>query len=162
MGGILKRALKRAVVVIMCFTFSTPIVNGQQSLSGLPGQAIKFSPLHLVNPDLASVQLAYEYRFAERFSVQVEGGYVFGDMRWVYPAEEANGIKLKEDLRCYFYSRQVTKGFDQNIYKGMYLSMEFHQNRMEFVRGACRPYRRPVKASRLVLSDIRPGDLCLM
>lgn len=139
---ILAHTLKPAFVVIICLTFSALIAHGQESLPVPPRHAIKFSPLHLLNPDLASVQLAYEYRFANRFSVQVEGGYVFGDMRWTYPTEEAEGIKLKEEVRWYFYYDEVTKGFDENIGKGLYLSMEFHQNRMEFIRGADRPYRQ--------------------
>lgn len=131
-----------AFVAIICITFSALMVHGQEAHPVPPRHAIKLSPLHLLNPELASVQLAYEYRFANSLSVQVEGGYVFGDARWTYPTEEARGIKLKEDVRWYFSYDEVTKGFDQNIGKGLYLSMEFHQNRMEFIRDAHKPYRQ--------------------
>lgn len=135
----LNNAFKRTLVVIVCFTFFTVIVHGQHSLSRPPKHAVKFSPLHLVNPDLASVQLAYEYRFAERFSAQVEVGYVFGDVRWTYPSEEARGIKLKEELRWYINHKTLTKR-SGTFARSMYLSMEFHQNRMEFIKDDYRPY----------------------
>lgn len=133
--------IKTSTFLTVCFVFFLIGVYGQEPLRP-PRHAIKFSPLHLVNPELGSVQIAYEHRFAERFSVQIEGGYVFGDIWWSTSRAKAHGVKMKEDLRWYFYARKVTKGLGKNINTGMYLAFELHQNRIEIARQDEPAYRQ--------------------
>lgn len=137
---VLSRALESAIVLVICFTFLTLVVHAQDSLLPPPRHAVKISTLHLINPELASVQVSYEYRFAEQFGVEVEGGYVFGDVWWSYPSEKAKGYKLKQDLRWYFRRRQLTKRVYYTVEKGTYLALEFHQNRVEYIKNDHRPF----------------------
>jgi hypothetical protein len=137
-----KDALIFKPFVAVCFMCSALISNGQDKVVNVPRHAIKFSPLHALNLEVGSIQLAYEYRFSPKFSVQLEGGYVFGDVWWSYASADATGYKLKEDFRWYFTNKEVTKTTGRKIYKGLYLSMELHQNRMKFVSDGYELYRQ--------------------
>lgn len=123
-------ALKCKILFILSFIVLSSCAYGQDSTGVLPRHAIKFSPLHLLNPELSSIQVAYEYRFADEFSVQLEGGYVNGGVWWTYASADADGYKFKEDIRWYFDSREFTKRREKKAYNGIYGAIEFHQTRI--------------------------------
>lgn len=136
----MKSASKVVIVLAVYFLASAHVGYGQELLWHPPRQAVKFSPLHAINPELASVQVAYEYRFVERFSAQMEVGYVFGDVWWNHPLEKAKGVKLKEDLRWYYRRKVLMKRNYQSVERGAYLAVEFHQNWFEFTKNDYMPY----------------------
>jgi hypothetical protein len=142
MGTVTILCLMKVLSLLLC-VFVVITVSGQDSLSQVPRHALKFSLLHVFNPEVRSIQLAYEYRFSSAFSVQLEGGYVLGNVWWSAPSADAQGYKFKEDVRWYFNNKEVAKENGRTVHRGGYLSIEFHQNRMTFTRvGSSEVYRQ--------------------
>ena len=124
----------RHIAIVGIFVFPSILAYGQEIVSPPPRHAIKFSPLHLVNPELASFQLAYEYRFARQIGLQLEAGYVFGEKWWGDGWESPRGFKLKQDFRWYFFHKPGMKRL-REVHSSFYVAVELHQNRVEFVDG---------------------------
>lgn len=110
---------------------------------------VKFSPLHVINPALPSVQFAYEYRFAEKFSVQLEAGYVFNGGYWTWNTKRGVGVKLKEELRWYFHQKKLMTRQGDILEKGVYLAAELHQHRINFTDESENLYRQDGKGLKI-------------
>lgn len=102
--------------------------NGDSTLLRLiPRQAIKVSPLHLLN-FYPTLEVSYEFRIARRMSLQLETGYVL-----TFPSEENDthrnkrGVKLKLEGRYFFPG--VRRG--EKIYYG---AIEPYMNVINFDR----------------------------
>jgi hypothetical protein len=125
--------LRTFILVLYCLC-STITSYAQDPVPQLPRHAIKFSPLHILNPEVNSIQLSYEYRFLPELSLQVEGGYVLEGVWWTAPEADAEGYKLKEEIRWYFENKEIIKRTGKSAYNGVYVAMELHQNRITFSR----------------------------
>lgn len=135
-------ALKRKLLIATGCVCISLLSFSQAGLMSVPRHALKFSPLHAFNPEVRSIQLAYEYRFLPTMSMQLEGGYVLGNVWWSYPSADAKGYKLKQDIRWYFRTREIAKKDGRKIFKGTYVALELHQNRMTFTRDSEQLYEQ--------------------
>ncbi len=96
----------------------------------IPLHAIKWSPYHLVG-FYPTIQIAYEHRLKERFSLQADMGLVL--KRWLgqdfenTEFENKRGVKLKLEARFYLKRQRLSNAFD-------YLSVEPYWNRVNFDR----------------------------
>lgn len=84
--------------------FFTSSVFAQDSIlysSLIPHHALKISPFHLFS-FYPTIQLAYEIKVVERFSVQLESGYVLDYKMKEDPAyQDKRGVKAKLELHYY-------------------------------------------------------------
>lgn len=93
----------------------------------IPQQAIKFSPLHLVN-FYPTLEFSFEQKIATRVTVQLEVGYVL-DYKDIgrEDFENKRGVKLKTESRYYFFGRADKR-------KAYYLAGELYTNIINFDR----------------------------
>lgn len=104
--------------------------HGEVAERNIPLHAFKWSPYHLIN-FYPTVQLAYERRLKERFSLQADMGIVL--RRWLgqdfgnTEFENKRGVKLKLEARFYLKRQRLSNAFD-------YLSVEPYWNRINFDR----------------------------
>jgi hypothetical protein len=91
-----------------------------------PSQVIKFSPLHLMN-FYPTIELSYEHRLADRFTLQGEFGYVLDyGSNTSADFQDKRGFKAKVEPRYYLaYS-------ESHMY--FYTSGELYLNRINFDR----------------------------
>jgi hypothetical protein len=91
-----------------------------------PSKVIKFSPLHLLN-FYPTIELSYEHRLADRFTLQGEFGYVLDyDSNTDDEYQDKRGFKAKLEPRYYLaYSEQ---------HMNFYTSAEVYLNRINFDR----------------------------
>jgi len=87
--------------------------------------AIKYSPFHLIN-FYPTIQLAYEFRIAKRFSIQIDGGLVVDDAQNT-DYVDMRGFKVKLEPR-YYLSSNLKGNF------GVYSALELYYNRVDFDR----------------------------
>lgn len=75
----------------------------------VPGSAVKFSPLHLLN-FYPTVEVSYEQKLYRRVTLQAEVGYIV-NYRVDYKSRFDNkrGVKLKLEPRYYFWGRTDKK-----------------------------------------------------
>lgn len=93
----------------------------------VPRQAIKFSPLHLIN-FYPTFELSFEQKVARQVTVQLEGGYVLNYSNdWNTEFMDKRGVKLKLEGRYYFFGRMDK----QKLY---YVSGEAYANIINFER----------------------------
>lgn len=93
----------------------------------VPQQAVKFSPLHLIN-FYPTVELSFEQKIATQATLQLEGGYVLdysNDTNEDFMNKR--GAKVKLEGRYYFFGRQDKR----KIY---YLAGELYANVINFDR----------------------------
>jgi hypothetical protein len=91
-----------------------------------PSQVIKFSPLHLMN-FYPTIELSYEHRLADRFTLQGEFGYVLdyeNDTNKEF--QDKRGFKAKIEPRYYL-------GYSEK-HMSFYTSAELYLNRINFDR----------------------------
>lgn len=69
----------------------------------VPGSAVKFSPLHLLN-FYPTVEVSYEHKLFQRVTLQAEVGYVL-DYHYETEFDDKRGVKLKLEPRYYFWGR---------------------------------------------------------
>ena len=95
----------------------------------VPQQAIKFSPLHLIN-FYPTLEFSFEQKVSSQVSMQLEVGYVL-DYNNDYDDDFLNkrGVKLKLEGRYYFFGRTDKR----KIY---YLAGEAYANVINFDRAS--------------------------
>ena len=95
----------------------------------VPQQAIKFSPLHLIN-FYPTLEFSFEQKVSSQVSMQLEAGYVL-DYNNDYDDDFLNkrGVKLKLEGRYYFFGRTDKR----KIY---YLAGEAYANVINFDRAS--------------------------
>lgn len=93
----------------------------------VPQQAVKFSPLHLIN-FYPTIELSFEQKIASQVTLQLEAGYVLNyNNDWNEDFIDKRGVKLKVESRYYFFGRQDRR----KIY---YLAGEAYANIINFDR----------------------------
>jgi hypothetical protein len=97
----------------------------------VPQQAVKFSPLHLVN-FYPTIEFSFEQKVAKQLTIQLEGGYVldYGN-DWSTDYLDKRGAKGKLETRYYFFGRTDKK----KIY---YVGAEGYANVINFDRVSSR------------------------
>lgn len=111
----------------MCETHAQ---GGRDSLTMamvVPEQAVKFSPLHLIN-FYPTLELSFEQKIASQTTLQLEAGYVLDyNNDWNEEFLDKRGIKLKLEGRYYFFGR-----IDRR--KAYYMAGEAYTNIINFDR----------------------------
>ncbi|HEY0652947.1 MAG TPA: hypothetical protein VGD65_07455 [Chryseosolibacter sp.] len=93
----------------------------------MPHQAIKFSPLHLIN-FYPTAEFSFEQKVASHVSVQLEAGYVIDyNNDWDEDFLNKRGAKFKIEARYYFFGRADKR-------KGYYIAGEGYANVVNFDR----------------------------
>jgi hypothetical protein len=97
----------------------------------VPQQAIKFSPMHLVN-FYPTIEFSFEQKVATRTTLQIEAGYVLDyNNDWNEEFLDKRGVKGKLEGRYYFFGRTDKR----KIY---YLAGEVYGNFINFDRVSSR------------------------
>lgn len=114
-------------ILIAIFLISSTILRAQDEdkFPLVPINAIKFSPLHLLN-FYPTLELSYERHVLKNFTLQLEAGYVLNYRTFSPAYQNKRGVKLKLEPRYYFY--QTTR---RVLY---YVAFEFYQNIINFDR----------------------------
>jgi hypothetical protein len=93
----------------------------------VPHQAVKFSPLHLIN-FYPTFEFSYEQKIAPQVTVQLEAGYVLNySNEWDEDFIDKRGVKLKLEGRYYFFGRTDKR-------KVYYVAGEVYSNIINFDR----------------------------
>lgn len=93
----------------------------------IPQQAIKFSPLHLIN-FYPTIELSFEQKVAPQVTLQLEAGYVLDyETDWNEEFLDKRGVKLKLEGRYYFFGRTDKR-------KAYYIAGEAYANIINFDR----------------------------
>jgi hypothetical protein len=93
----------------------------------VPQQAVKFSPLHLIN-FYPTIGFSFEQKVARQVTLQLEGGYVLNYSNdWNEDFIDKRGAKVKLESRYYFFGRTDKR----KIY---YLGGEVYANIINFER----------------------------
>ncbi len=117
------------VVVLAAISLNCAAQGGRDSLTMamlVPQQAVKFSPLHLLN-FYPTLEFSFEQRIAPRVTVQLEAGYVLNFNNWDEDFLDKRGVKLKLEGRNYFFGRTDKR-------KLYYLAGEIYANIINFDR----------------------------
>ncbi len=121
--------LKQGVFCIVCLAAAhlLPAQDSLKKVKVLPKHAFKWSPLHLIN-FYPTIQAAYEYRFTDQYSLQLDGGYIVN-----FPEsnntrfQNKRGTKLRLEGRYYF-------GIQPVKLKAFYGAVELYYNAVNFDR----------------------------
>jgi hypothetical protein len=93
----------------------------------IPQQAVKFSPLHLIN-FYPTIEFSFEQKIASQVTLQLEAGYVLDyETDWNEDFLNKRGVKLKLEARYYFFGR-----IDKR--KAYYVAGEAYSNIINFDR----------------------------
>ncbi|MEX2230757.1 MAG: hypothetical protein WD824_01250 [Cyclobacteriaceae bacterium] len=122
--------MRRSVAVMVicgCLTLGAAGQDHSWKADPVPRHAIKFSPFHLLN-FYPTIQMSYETRIKNRFTLQVEGGYIVRRSVYRYDSEflDKRGLKAKLEPRYYF----GLKG-EKSFYYG---ALELYVNAVNFDR----------------------------
>ncbi len=120
----------RFLTLLICL-ICVGICSAQDTLhvgSVVPRNAIKFSPLHLLN-FYPTIELSYERMIFRKTTLQLEGGYILNYRSGDPDFQNKRGVKLKLEGRYYFFERTDR----QKLY---YASVEPYWNAVNFDRAS--------------------------